>query len=71
MFGIESALLDIVTKVYDAIGWPGVVFLMAVESVVVGLSATRRIVATDGSLAAYSEAALRTGGFRPRLQAPS
>ena len=32
MFGIESALLDIVTKVYDAIGWPGVVFLMAVES---------------------------------------
>ena len=32
MFGIESALLDYVTKVYDAIGWPGVVFLMAVES---------------------------------------
>ena len=32
MFGIESALLDFVTKVYDAIGWPGVVFLMAVES---------------------------------------
>ncbi|PKB82007.1 MAG: hypothetical protein BZY88_05325 [SAR202 cluster bacterium Io17-Chloro-G9] len=32
MFGIESALLDIITKVYDAIGWPGVVFLMAVES---------------------------------------
>ncbi len=32
MFGIESALLDFVTKVYHAIGWPGVVFLMAVES---------------------------------------
>ena len=32
MFGIESALLDFITKVYDAIGWPGVVFLMAVES---------------------------------------
>ena len=30
--GIESVLLDFVTQVYDAIGWPGVVFLMAVES---------------------------------------
>lgn len=32
LLGIESALLDIIIKVYDAIGWPGVVFLMAVES---------------------------------------
>ena len=32
LLGIESALLDIMIKVYDAIGWPGVVFLMAVES---------------------------------------
>lgn len=32
MFGIEDALLDFAREVYDAIGWPGVVFLMAIES---------------------------------------
>lgn len=29
---IEDFFLDIITQVYDAIGWPGVVFLMAIES---------------------------------------
>ena len=32
MLGIETWFLDIITNVYDAIGWPGVVFLMAIES---------------------------------------
>ena len=32
MNGIETAILDVIFRVYDAIGWPGVVFLMAVES---------------------------------------
>ena len=32
MFGIETWFLDIIINVYDAIGWPGVVFLMAIES---------------------------------------
>ena len=32
MHGIETAILDVIFQVYDAIGWPGVVFLMAVES---------------------------------------
>ena len=32
MLGIEGWFLDIITKVYDAMGWPGVVFLMGVES---------------------------------------
>ena len=32
MLGIETWFLEIITDVYDAIGWPGVVFLMAVES---------------------------------------
>jgi membrane protein DedA with SNARE-associated domain len=32
MHGIEALLLDLITWVYNAIGWPGVVFLMAVES---------------------------------------
>ncbi|MCH8298353.1 MAG: DedA family protein [Chloroflexi bacterium] len=32
MLGIETWFLDIITKVYDAMGWPGVVFLMAIES---------------------------------------
>jgi len=32
MYGIEAILLDLVTRVYNAIGWPGVVFLMAIES---------------------------------------
>ena len=32
LFGIENALLDAADAIYDAIGWPGVVFLMAVES---------------------------------------
>ena len=32
MTGIENTFLDIITQVYDALGWPGVVFLMAVES---------------------------------------
>ena len=29
---IEEALLDFVTEVYQSIGWPGVVLLMAIES---------------------------------------
>ncbi len=32
MSGIESIFLDIINKIYDAMGWPGVVFLMAIES---------------------------------------
>ncbi|MEE8346498.1 MAG: DedA family protein [Dehalococcoidia bacterium] len=32
LFGIEAALLDAAEYIYDAIEWPGVVFLMAVES---------------------------------------
>ena len=32
MTGIESIILDIINKIYDAMGWPGVVFLMAIES---------------------------------------
>jgi membrane protein DedA with SNARE-associated domain len=30
--GIEDVLLDIAREIYDAVGWPGVVFLMAIES---------------------------------------
>ncbi len=32
MRGIENWFLDIITNVYDAMGWPGVVFLMGIES---------------------------------------
>jgi len=32
MLGIETWFLEIITNVYDVMGWPGVVFLMAVES---------------------------------------
>ena len=32
MVGIENAILDIIKEIYDTMGWPGVVFLMAVES---------------------------------------
>jgi len=32
LFGIEDALVDAARDLYDAIGWPGVVFLMAIES---------------------------------------
>ncbi len=32
MLGIENWFLDIITNVYDAMGWPGVVFLMGIES---------------------------------------
>ncbi len=32
MLGIETWFLDIITDVYDAMGWPGVVFLMGIES---------------------------------------
>ncbi|HEU4760077.1 MAG TPA: DedA family protein [Dehalococcoidia bacterium] len=32
LFGIENALLEAATHIYEAISWPGVVFLMAVES---------------------------------------
>ncbi len=30
--GIETALLDFARELYDVFGWPGVVFLMAIES---------------------------------------
>ena len=32
MTGIESVFLAIMNKIYDTMGWPGVVFLMGVES---------------------------------------
>lgn len=32
MDAVETIFLDVITQVYDAIGWYGVVFLMAVES---------------------------------------
>ncbi len=32
LFGIEDALLNVATDIYEAIEWPGVVFLMAIES---------------------------------------
>ena len=32
MLGIDDVLLDIATEIYEAIEWPGVVFLMAIES---------------------------------------
>ena len=32
MLVIENWFLDIITNVYDAMGWPGVVFLMGIES---------------------------------------
>ncbi len=32
MFGIDDALLDAATYIYDTIEWPGVIFLMAIES---------------------------------------
>jgi membrane protein DedA with SNARE-associated domain len=35
--GIEQHLLDFITNTYDAIGWPGVIFMMAIESAAVPL----------------------------------
>ncbi|MDP7587416.1 MAG: DedA family protein [SAR202 cluster bacterium] len=35
MLGIETWFLEIITDVYEAMGWPGVVFLMAIESAAV------------------------------------
>ncbi|NQW23353.1 MAG: DedA family protein [SAR202 cluster bacterium] len=32
MHGIETWFLNIITNVYDVMGWPGVVFLMGIES---------------------------------------
>lgn len=35
--GIENSLLDFITAVYDAIGWPGVIVMMAIESAAIPL----------------------------------
>lgn len=35
--GIEQHLLDFITNTYDAIGWPGVIVMMAIESAAVPL----------------------------------
>ena len=32
MYAVEAFFLDLITQVYQAMGWPGVVFLMAIES---------------------------------------
>jgi membrane protein DedA with SNARE-associated domain len=32
MHSIEAVFLEIITRIYETIGWPGVVFLMAIES---------------------------------------
>ncbi len=35
--GIESSLLDFITGVYNAVGWPGVIIMMAIESAAIPL----------------------------------
>ena len=35
--GIENSLLDFITGVYNAIGWPGVIVMMAIESAAIPL----------------------------------
>ena len=35
--GIENALLDFIDGTYNAIGWPGVIFMMAIESAAIPL----------------------------------
>ena len=35
--GIENSLLDFITGVYNAVGWPGVIFMMAIESAAIPL----------------------------------
>jgi membrane protein DedA with SNARE-associated domain len=37
LHGIENALLDFITGTYNAIGWPGVIFMMAIESAAIPL----------------------------------
>jgi membrane protein DedA with SNARE-associated domain len=37
LHGIEQALLDFITNTYDAIGWPGVIVMMAIESAAIPL----------------------------------
>jgi len=37
LHGIENSLLDFITYVYDLIGWPGVIVMMAVESAAIPL----------------------------------
>src|SRR3972149_2255793 len=37
MAGLEQAILSFIQQVYQSIGWPGVVFLMAVESACIPL----------------------------------
>ena len=34
---VETMFLEFITQVYSVIGWPGVVFLMAIETVAVPL----------------------------------
>jgi hypothetical protein len=38
LHGIEQALLDFIDATYDQIGWPGVILLMALESVVLPIT---------------------------------
>ncbi len=37
LHGIENSLLDFITGVYNAIGWPGVIVMMAIESAAIPL----------------------------------
>ena len=37
LHGIEQALLDFITNTYDAMGWPGVIVMMAIESAAIPL----------------------------------
>jgi len=37
LHGVENSLLDFITGVYNAIGWPGVIFMMAIESAAIPL----------------------------------
>ena len=37
LHGIENGLLDFIEGVYNAVGWPGVVVMMAIESAAIPL----------------------------------
>ena len=60
MQGIETLILDIIFRVYDAIGWPGVVFLMAVESAAETLGVRRQLIRLTSRVSPGANATGRT-----------
>ena len=71
LHGIENALLDFITGTYNAIGWPGVIVMMAIESAAIPLPSELIMPLAGWKLIEAKESRHWSGCCSPASSAPS